>query len=107
MKETLIRLDELIRQNRPDFYENLDPGLRESEIAALERRFDFSVPAHLKELYRWKNGQNSNCREFFVNNSEFVPLAEVLENRAALKSMIGDDFTVEHAPGDPKRFYAG
>lgn len=96
MKETLAKLEALIKERRPDYYEKLNPPLSESEISELEKKFNRSLPQDLKELYLWKNGQAVNCYESFVNNSEFIPLEDVFETAEELTSMIGFDFEIEN-----------
>jgi cell wall assembly regulator SMI1 len=92
MKELLRKLDDLIKKTRPDYYGKLNTPLSESEINGLETKFNLSLPQDLKELYLWKNGQNSACYESFINNSEFMELEDSLETAVELTSMIGSDF---------------
>jgi cell wall assembly regulator SMI1 len=96
MKELLEKLDTLIKELRPAYYQKLNSPLTGTQIKELEDNFNLSLPADLKELYLWKNGQASNCYQSFVNNSEFMPLEEVLEAAAELTSMIGSDFEIEN-----------
>jgi cell wall assembly regulator SMI1 len=96
MKETLAKLDEFIKDFRPNYYENLNPPLSRKQIEELENKYKIVLPNDLQELYLWKNGQSPNCYESFVNNSEFTSLEEVLETAAEFTLMIGTDFEIEN-----------
>jgi cell wall assembly regulator SMI1 len=94
MQQQLIILDKHLRTSRPDFYTELNDPLSDAEINALEQKYNRSLPADLRTLYKWKNGHNTFTS--FVNNSYFIPLQEALESAADLTSMIGSDFEIEN-----------
>lgn len=96
MKTQLATLDKLLSALRPGFYEKLQPGLTDQEIKALQEQYDVELPEDVIALYKWKNGQQNDCYEAFINNSMFMPLEEVLESSAELSSMIGYDFEIEN-----------
>lgn len=96
MKELVNRLNNQLETLRPDYYQNLKDPLSEKEIEILEEKFQVQIPNDLKELYKWKNGQNYDCYEAFVNNSMFMPLEDVLESAEEFTSMIGSDFEIEN-----------
>ena len=94
MKALLNNLNDQLLKLRPDYYEALKNPLGDNDIKVLEEKYKIQIPNDLKELYKWKNGQNEDCYEAFVNNSMFMPLEDVLESWEELTSMIGSDFEV-------------
>jgi len=96
MKTQLSLLDEHLKKNRPEFYVTLNSPLTENEIQSLEKKYNIVLPADLKLLYSWKNGQADNSFESFANNSTFMSLDNVLSSMALLTSMIGSDFEIEN-----------
>lgn len=96
MHHTLTTLDQYLSQLRPEFYTSLNAPLTEDAIAALGKRYGITLPADIKALYQWKNGQRDDSYEAFVNNSTFLPLEEALEITRELTGMIGYDFEVEN-----------
>lgn len=96
MKELLKTLDNHLKMARPKYYASLNAPLTESEIDALEKKFKVKLPTDVKMLYQWKNGQNDNCFEAFVNNGMFTPLQQVLASAADLNEMIGTDFDIKN-----------
>ena len=81
---------------RPEFYSELNKPLNDSQLDKLEEYYKIKIPEDLRKLYKWKNGQNPNCYEAFVNNSGFVPLNQALDTASELTSMIGFDFEIEN-----------
>ncbi|MBV8327213.1 SMI1/KNR4 family protein [Chryseobacterium sp.] len=96
MENILQELDSNIKISRPELYRDLKNPLGEHEIQRLEERYHVRIPANLKTVYQWKNGQKSSSYEAFVNNSMFIPLEESLEIATELTSMIGTDFEAEN-----------
>ena len=96
MQKQLEVLNRLLQTANPKFYSELTPPLNETEIQVLEAKFNVTLPADLKLLYKWKNGQNQNCYKSFVNNSMFLPLEDSLAAAQELTGMIGLDFEIEN-----------
>jgi cell wall assembly regulator SMI1 len=96
MQAFLNKLDDHIRTKRSSYYACLQPGLTIEEISTLEQEFGIQLPADIKSLYQWKNGQQEDCYEAFVNNSMFLPLKNALESGRELTDMIGSDFELEN-----------
>lgn len=70
MKHIINRLDQWIRENRAEYYRDLNPGLSDSEIKDWEDKFGFEFPEDFKTLYQWRNGQRDQRgenREYFVS----------------------------------------
>lgn len=96
MKTEINKLDNYLREKRPEYYSMLQSPLTEKEISELESKYKINLPSDLKELYLWKNGQNQENYEAFVNNSMFEPLEDVLAGTTELTEMIGYDFEIEN-----------
>lgn len=96
MQNELTKLDQHLSKLRPEYYASLNAPLTDVEISALEKRYNISLPADLKALYQWKNGQRDDQFEALVNNSGFLPLSEALEIAREMTGMIGFDFEVEN-----------
>ena len=96
MKETIQQLDVLLSTVRSEFYQYLKDPLDEKQVEVLEAQYQLKLPADLLALYAWKNGQDDDCFEAFVNNAAFIPLEEALEIAKQNTSMIGLDFDVEN-----------
>lgn len=96
MKSQLQILDNNLRTLRPECYSSLNEPLTEEEIKHLEEKYGIALPEDLKLLYMWKNGQDVESYESFVNNSTFMPLEEVLSSASEMTDMIGADFEIEN-----------
>lgn len=96
MQALLNKLDEHLRTKRADYYATLQPGLSTAAIAALEQTYNVTLPADLRALYQWKNGQREDAYEAFVNNSMFLSLEHALDSASELTGMIGTDFEMEN-----------
>ncbi|MEP2278258.1 SMI1/KNR4 family protein [Maribacter sp.] len=96
MKTELKKLENHLKEKRPEYYSKLQKPLSEAQILDLETTYEIKLPHDLKELYLWKNGQMSNCYQPFVNNSLFEPLEQVLSGNKEFTQMIGYDFEIEN-----------
>ena len=92
MKNELQILDKQLRDKRPEYYSKLQDPLTAGEIAALEVKYETTLPNDVKELYLWKNGQQYDHYEAFANNSMFEPLENVLNSAQELTGSIGYEF---------------
>lgn len=96
IQETISRLEAHLEATRADYCTCLKPALSDADLDRLEKQHQMKLPADLRALYQWKNGQHDSCFDAFVNNSTFVPLEEALDTAAELTSMIGTDFETEN-----------
>jgi cell wall assembly regulator SMI1 len=94
MQHELSTLDKHLQTKRAEYYRQLNPPLTDQRIQELEKEYKIRLPANVKLLYKWKNGQSEYKR--FVNNCAFTPLEDALENYAMLTEMIGHDFTIKN-----------
>ena len=96
MNENIQKLDKHLSTLRPEYYLSLKKPLDDNEIDSLEEKYKIKIPSDLRILYKWKNGQDDNCYDAFVNNSTFIPLDQALETATENNSMIGLDFEIEN-----------
>ncbi len=94
MKKLIEILDANLKTKRPDYYSKLNPGLTDEKIKQLEEKYHFVLPDELKELYKWKNGQQENCYSSLINNSMFLSLESAFSSKEILDGMIGSDFEI-------------
>lgn len=92
MDPVLITLDQYILAKRATYFADLQPGIEEDAISALEAKYGIQLPADLQQLYSWHNGQLDSNYEAFVNNSTFLSLEHALDTAAEMTAMIGTDF---------------
>jgi cell wall assembly regulator SMI1 len=101
-KVALFRLDASLQKNNPAFYATLQAPLTDAEIQALEKKYDIAIPAELKDLYRWKNGQQMDTKTLgSLGHKIFLPLEEALLNRDELNDLttsaqIEDQFKIKN-----------
>jgi cell wall assembly regulator SMI1 len=102
MLEALIeRLDRWLATNRPDYYALLQPGATDADLDAVETQFAVKLPAAFRELYRWRDGQDSMSFAPLQMNRSFMRLEDVARDKDMLDGMIGFDFD------DPKYWRRG
>jgi cell wall assembly regulator SMI1 len=93
MPALLERLERWLRDNRPEYYDWLRPGLPERELTALERDLGRNLPAGFRELYRWHDGQEPECTIAFQYNQMFMSMDNVKLVWAALGQLMdGGEF---------------
>lgn len=61
----ITRLDGWLATNKPEYYERLRPAATEAQLSSLDPR----VPATLRAMYRWRNGDDSTHSLF---HSSFI-----------------------------------
>jgi cell wall assembly regulator SMI1 len=96
MQDQLQLLDNYLRMLRPEFYARLQPPLTDNELDDLEKKYKRKLPAGLRMLYKWKNGQAQDCYDAFANNSSFMSLDDALNSAELMTSMIGSDFDIDN-----------
>ncbi len=92
MTELIDRLDNFLARFRPDYYGQLQPGISEQVLDALQVSLRAELPPAFRLLYEWRNGQHPNCSAILVDNWMFNPLEEVRSIKEMLDGMIGTDF---------------
>lgn len=94
MKESIDELDDYLARCRADYYLQLQPGVSDQHLAAVEARLGLALPPTFCLLYKWRNGQRPECSASLVKNWMFSALEEVVETKELLDDMIGTDFEV-------------
>ncbi len=96
--ETLIkRLDSWLKNNRPDYYAKLQPGLSGEAIAEFEKTLGLEMPTAFKALYQWRNGQQPSSFEGLQYNQSFMNIEAIKEARQVLNDLFeGEDAEEEN-----------
>src|SRR5262249_30106250 len=90
--QALARIDRWLASHRPDYYAQLRAGASVGELADFEGHLHVTVPMACADLYRWRNGQQSDCSEALTQNWMFMPLGDIAETKELMDGMIGFDF---------------
>jgi cell wall assembly regulator SMI1 len=86
------RLDEHLKTYRPEYYSILNPPLTDEGITVLEEKYDIKLPADLRALYQWKNGQGEEYASAnFIDLNQFYSLDISLKMASELTEMFGLD----------------
>ena len=92
IEDLINRMDDWLRENRPEYYSKLLPGIDDAALDRVESQFQLQLPAEFRALYRWRNGQPPNVFESFQENWMFPRLKDIVDTKKMLDSMIGEDF---------------
>lgn len=91
LAQQLERIENWLRENRPEYYALLEPPASKDAIQSAEEDcgLEFSLP--FKSLYQWHNGQRP--REFtpLIFNLTFMTLPQVVETKKALDDVASFD----------------
>jgi cell wall assembly regulator SMI1 len=58
MDKLIQRANAWLKANRPEYYATLRPGVDDAALEAYQARFGLVFPTELRQLYRWRNGQD-------------------------------------------------
>jgi cell wall assembly regulator SMI1 len=99
MAEILGELEAVMKTNAPRVLEDLQAGLPNAEITALERQAGFQLPEDIRALYRWRNGSRSSDPRLAgpIPGHRFVPLAEALSLPAVISGQVAGATPVQRA----------
>jgi cell wall assembly regulator SMI1 len=81
MSARLERLAELLRTSRPDYYDELAPGLSQAEIERFEAILGLSLPQPFKDFYQWHDGQARDCYLGLWGGWELLDAEAVCQHR--------------------------
>lgn len=87
-EQLLTRLQAVLETNAPTVAKSLLPGLSDARISALEVEGGFRLSDDLRAFYRWHNGMPTNSTEGLLPGQRFVPLDEVVGERALVGKQI-------------------
>lgn len=79
MQDLLERLEMWLTNNRPNYADQLLPGLSLEEILEITNPLPFQQSDQVIELYRWHNG-TPDIYEYFFSFYRFLPLQEAVED---------------------------
>jgi len=93
MDDLIRRANAWLKANRPDYYATLRPGVDDVALEAYQVRLGLVLPTELKQLYRWRDGQDLDIgAEALVYNHMFLPLSDSAASKELLDGLIGADF---------------
>jgi hypothetical protein len=93
-EQLLVRLQSTLDANAPAVARSLQSGLSAAELTELEARGGFRLSDDLRALYRWHDGMQTNSTVGLLPGQRFVPLAEVVTERATMQQQKGVAFRV-------------
>jgi cell wall assembly regulator SMI1 len=77
MSGLIDRLDRWLAQNRADYYKQLEPGVTEEEVVALEAELGYALPQGLRALLKWRNGQGPRNFDCIYYNYSLMSADEI------------------------------
>ena len=77
--DALRGLDAWLASNLPDLHASLNPGASDAELDAAQARIGRELPAALRALYRWRDGQEDDEPLGLFMGLPFVPLERALD----------------------------
>ena len=96
-EELLARLQAVLETNAPIVARSLQPGLTDAQIAALEVQGGLRLSDDLRALYRWHNGITTNSAVGLLAGQRFVPLDEVVRERALVAQQVATGSAVQRS----------
>src|SRR6266513_5184506 len=87
--QLLARLQATLETNAPLVAQSLQTGLSDAQISQFETQGGFRLSGDLRALYRWHNGLPTNSTVGLLPGQRFVPLAEVVAERALMRQQSG------------------
>jgi len=86
--QLLVHLQTVLESNAPTVALSLQPGLSEAQISTLESKGGFRLSLDLRALYRWHNGMFTNATIGLLPGERFLPLDEIVHERAILRQQV-------------------
>jgi cell wall assembly regulator SMI1 len=96
-EQLLARLQLALEANAPTVAQSLQPGLSDARITELQAQGGFVLSADLKALYRWHDGTTTNSALGLIPGIRFLPLNEVVEERALLRQQMTNATSFQRA----------
>jgi cell wall assembly regulator SMI1 len=96
-EQLLARLQTLLETNAPIVASALQPGLTDTQIAALESQGGFRLSEDIRALYRWHNGIAKTSTIGLLAGERFVPLDEVVQERSIVGQQVASRSGVQRA----------
>jgi cell wall assembly regulator SMI1 len=92
----IARLDRWLANNRPDYYQSLQPGVSNADLDQFEVDFNVRLPESFRTFYRWRNGQANDCYASLQDNRMLMSLENIRAAKEVLDGMIGADFEAQN-----------
>lgn len=96
-EQLLARLQSVLEINAPLVASALQPGLSDAQLSALEAQGGFRLSEDLRALYRWHNGLATNSTVGLLAGQRFVPLEEVVRERALVGQQVASGSALQRA----------
>ena len=84
LQDLLVRLERWLAAHRPRLLQNLRPGANEAELHMLQARLGRELPAELRTLLAWHNGQNEEFAGRFEEDWLLMSTEEIAAAREEL-----------------------
>ncbi|MFA6102075.1 MAG: SMI1/KNR4 family protein [Victivallaceae bacterium] len=81
MEQLLKELETEMQAKAPEVLKSFLPGLHDFEIDRLEQLAGAKLPANIRKLYMWRNGQRSAGIAGPIPGHRFLPLQEAVEEK--------------------------
>ena len=81
MEQLLKELEIEMQAKAPETLKSFLPGLHDFEIDRLEQLAGVKLPADIRKLYQWHNGQRSAGSAGPIPGHRFIPLQEAVEEK--------------------------
>jgi cell wall assembly regulator SMI1 len=88
----IAKMDRWLATRRADYYAILQPGVTDRVLDSFESRFKVKLSQSFRLLYKWRNGQASDCYDRLQECYMFSGLERIAEVKEMLDGMIGHDF---------------
>jgi hypothetical protein len=92
--QLIVRLEAVLATNAPIVIKSLQLGLSEAQIAELETGAKIRLPQDIRALYRWRNGMATNSTVGLLPGQRFLPLQELIAERALIRRRSGVAFRI-------------
>jgi len=96
-EQLLARLQAVLETNAPSVLQVLQPGLSDAQISALQTEGGFRLSDDLRAFYRWHNGMATDCTLRLLPGQRFLPLDEVVRERALMRHQVDSATSVQRA----------
>ncbi len=97
--QILSKLEAEMKTKAPKVLDQLQKGLSDEEITALEHQAGIKLPPEFRALYRWRNGSQSRdpLTAGPIPMNRFVPLGEALGLPAMMSNQLAQSTAVQQA----------
>jgi cell wall assembly regulator SMI1 len=91
MSTLIERLDKWLAENRSEYYQKLNPGANDEDMAELEEIIDAPLPDDLKSFLKWRNGQDGRNFKSLYYNYMLMDTEEIAESVEINNSMLENE----------------